>query len=252
MEKLKISKGQDYISLFADLDAGRVLFATPGRDATTVGKFAADLAEHGGDPERVHTTSSDMSKAFIAGIGEHLPNAQLTFDRYHLAAKLSEAVDAVRRAEIATRPELKHTRWLWLKNWSNLTTKQRRELQQLMRPVGAAGHRARPALAGGLPSVLRPTSQLRSRVPARLVLRRQTLPPATDQGLRRPGPTALGRHHRLARISCLERTARRTNSLIQAAKARARGYRNKAKMIIIAYLIAGKLPLPTVTNPAAA
>jgi hypothetical protein len=37
--------------------------------------------------------------------------------------------------------------------------------------------------------------------------------------------------------------------LIQAAKARARGYRTKDKMITIAYLIAGKLPLPTVTNP---
>ncbi|MGH4016426.1 MAG: transposase [Pseudonocardiaceae bacterium] len=40
-----------------------------------------------------------------------------------------------------------------------------------------------------------------------------------------------------------------TNSLIQAAKARARGYRSKDKMITIAYLIAGKLPLPTVTTP---
>jgi transposase len=40
-----------------------------------------------------------------------------------------------------------------------------------------------------------------------------------------------------------------TNSLIQAAKARARGYRTKQKMITIAYLIAGNLPLPTVTNP---
>ena len=39
-----------------------------------------------------------------------------------------------------------------------------------------------------------------------------------------------------------------TNSLIQAAKTRARGYRTKNKMITIAYLIAGKLPLPTVTN----
>jgi hypothetical protein len=39
------------------------------------------------------------------------------------------------------------------------------------------------------------------------------------------------------------------NSLVQAAKARARGYRNKNKMITIVYLIAAKLPLPTVTNP---
>ncbi|PZS11612.1 MAG: hypothetical protein DLM64_06375 [Solirubrobacterales bacterium] len=39
------------------------------------------------------------------------------------------------------------------------------------------------------------------------------------------------------------------NSLIQAAKARARGYRNKNKMITIVYLTAPKLHLPTLTNP---
>lgn len=35
-----------------------------------------------------------------------------------------------------------------------------------------------------------------------------------------------------------------TNSLIQAAKRKARGYRDKNKMITIVYLIAEKLPLP--------
>jgi transposase len=39
------------------------------------------------------------------------------------------------------------------------------------------------------------------------------------------------------------------NSLVQAAKARARSYRNKNKMITIIYLTAAKLPLPTLTNP---
>ena len=134
MDETSARKGQDYISLFADLDIGRVCFATEGRDADTVEEFAADLAAHGGDPKQVHTTSSDMSAAFITGIRQHLPNATMTFDRYHLAAKLSEAVDAVRRAEVATRPELKNTRWLWCKNWSNLSTGQRRELSRLLRP----------------------------------------------------------------------------------------------------------------------
>ena len=42
-----------------------------------------------------------------------------------------------------------------------------------------------------------------------------------------------------------------TNSLVQAAKARARGYRSKTKMITIGYLIAGKLsnPSPYVAHP---
>jgi transposase len=39
------------------------------------------------------------------------------------------------------------------------------------------------------------------------------------------------------------------NSLVQAAKARARGYRSKTKMIIIVYLIAAKLQLPNLTSP---
>ncbi|MGH3754403.1 MAG: transposase, partial [Pseudonocardiaceae bacterium] len=107
---------------------------TEGRSAETVGRFAADLAAHRGDPGKVTDTSSDMSTAFISGITTHLPNATMTFDRFHLAAKISEAIDTVRRAEVTTRPELKHTRWLWLKNWANLSAKQQGELHQLMRP----------------------------------------------------------------------------------------------------------------------
>ncbi|MGH3805421.1 MAG: ISL3 family transposase, partial [Pseudonocardiaceae bacterium] len=134
MEETSARKGQDYISVFADLDARRVVFATEGRCAGTVGRFAADLAEHGGDPEKVTDTSSDRSTAFLSGITAHLPHARMTFDRFHLAAKLSEAIDTVRRAEVATRPELTHTRWLWLTNWANLPAKQQGELHQLMRP----------------------------------------------------------------------------------------------------------------------
>ena len=153
MDETSARKGQDYVSIFADLEARRVVFATEGRSAETVARFAADLAEHGGDPKKVTDTSSDMSAAFISGIGAHLPNARMTFDRYHLAAKLSEAIDAVRREELATRPELTHTRWLWLKNHANLSVKQQGELHQLM-PLGAAGHRPGPALATGLPGLL--------------------------------------------------------------------------------------------------
>ncbi len=84
MDETAAAKGQDYVSIFADLDARRVIFATEGRSVDTVARFAADLAEHGGDPAKVTDTSSDMSTAFISGIAQHLPNATMTFDRYHL------------------------------------------------------------------------------------------------------------------------------------------------------------------------
>jgi len=43
-------RGQDYVSLFMDLEARRVMFATPCKDAETVNAFTGDLAAHGGVP----------------------------------------------------------------------------------------------------------------------------------------------------------------------------------------------------------
>lgn len=65
-EETSARKGQDYISIFADLDAHRVLFATEGSNSKAVARFAADLTGHGGDPAKVTDTSSDMSTAFSA------------------------------------------------------------------------------------------------------------------------------------------------------------------------------------------
>ena len=59
----------------------------------------------------------------------------------------------------------------------------------------------------------------------------------------------LGGHHRLAQKSPDNGLLEGINSLVQAAKARARGYRSKTKMITIIYLIAAKLHLPTLSNP---
>ena len=193
MDETSARKGQDYVSIFADMQLGRALFATEGRSADTVARFAADLAEHDGEPKKITDTSSDMSTAFISGIREHLPNATMTFDRYHLAAKLSEAVNEVRREEVRTRPELKCTRWLWLKNHSNLSTKQQGELHQLMRPSAKLATARALRWREDSPHLLRPAPQLRARVPATLVPRRETLPPPTHQGLRHPRRKALGR-----------------------------------------------------------
>lgn len=73
IDETAAARGQDYVSIFADMDRRRVLLATEGRDGDTVARFAADLSAHGGDPAAVTDTSSDMSAAYIAGIGEHSP-----------------------------------------------------------------------------------------------------------------------------------------------------------------------------------
>jgi transposase len=249
VDETSARRGQDYISIFADLDARRVVFATEGRSAETVARFAAELAVHGGDPKKITATSSDMSAAFISGIGAHLPNARMTFDRYHLAAKLSEAIDTVRRREVATRPELKHTRWLWLKNYTNLSVAQRRELHYLMRPSAqlatARALRWREDFqafyaqdSSYAPEYLRRWCYGAKRSRLQPIKEFVTLVEKHWEGI-------LAWHANHLSNGLLEGI----NSLIQAAKARARGYRSKTKMITIVYLTAAKLQLPNLTDP---
>jgi transposase len=201
MDETSARKGQDYVTTFMDLDARRVLFATEGRDGATVAAFADDLTGYGRDPERISDTSSDMSPAFIAGIGEHLPKAKLTYDRYHVIAKLNEAVDQVRRAEQKDNPALKKTRYVWLKNRANLTVKQQDTLTWLTRPsmhlATARAHRWREDFqefydldTAQAPGYLRSWcyGAKRSRL-------------QTDQGFRQTRRNALGRNRRLARQS---------------------------------------------------
>jgi transposase len=249
VDETSARRGQDYISVFADLDARRVVFATEGRSAETVARFAADLAVHGGDPKKITDTSSDMSAAFISGIGAHLPNARMTFDRYHLAAKLSEAIDTVRRREVATRPELKHTRWLWLKNYTNLSVAQRRDLHYLMRPCAqlatARALRWREDFqafyaqdSSYAPEYLRRWCYGAKRSRLQPIKEFVTLVEKHWEGI-------LAWHANHLSNGLLEGI----NSLIQAAKARARGYRSKTKMITIVYLTAARLQLPSLTDP---
>lgn len=49
VDETSARRGQDYISLFMDLDTPRVMFATEGREGATVARFADDSAAHGGD-----------------------------------------------------------------------------------------------------------------------------------------------------------------------------------------------------------
>jgi transposase len=235
-------RGHDYITLFVDLDRARVLFATEGKDAGTVAAFAADFAAHGGDPGAVAEVCIDMSPAFIKGTADHLPNAAVTFDKFHAVKIINDAVDRVRRAEQKAHGQLTGTRYIWLRNPATLSDKQRATLESL---------------------------RTRTLKTARAYQIRLTFQEFYDQ----PDGTAAAAflkkwyfwaaHSRLAPIIEAARTVKRhwdgilrwfdskiangliegINSLVQAAKAKARGYRSTRNLTAIVYLLAGKLDL---------
>ena len=77
-------RGHDYITLFADLDRSRLLYATPGRDASVVHRFREDLEARGGRAEEIRDLCMDMSAAYMKGAREAFPEAGITFDRFHV------------------------------------------------------------------------------------------------------------------------------------------------------------------------
>lgn len=125
-------RGHNYITLFVDLDTHHVLFATPGRDHTTVLAFREEMLRQGGDPDAVVEFSEDMSEAFRKGVAQAFPNAQISYDKFHVIKAMNDALNQVRRDEQYDCEDLKGTRWLWLHNRIMLSAPEREELDGLL------------------------------------------------------------------------------------------------------------------------
>jgi len=105
IDETSLRKGQNYITVVHDLEKKRLLFACEGKDHKTVIDFATDLKAHGGKPEQIEHVCQDMSAAFVKGVSQALPEAQISFDRFHVVAMANEAMDEVRREEVRSQPQ---------------------------------------------------------------------------------------------------------------------------------------------------
>ena len=132
IDETSCRRGHNYLTLAADADARKVVFVTEGRDANTIADFVKDLRAHNGDPDNITAVSIDMSPAFIKGVTDQLPNARITFDKFHVIAHASSAVDKMRRLEQKTDPALKGLRWVLLKDKSRLSRDQASDLDRLV------------------------------------------------------------------------------------------------------------------------
>jgi transposase len=236
-------RGHDYISLFVDLKAKRLLFATPGKEAQTFEKFAEDLQAHSGSAEAITEVSMDLSPAFQKGAAEHLPNAPVTFDRFHLMKLVNEAVDAVRKGEAHSQPDLKKSRWLWLKNPERLSAKQSTKLQELLK-----NQNLKTAQAYQFRLTFQEIFTIQNRHQGAVLLKAwienakaSGLPPLVKVAY-----TLMNHWDGVLRWFESQITngiLEGFNSLLQSAKAKARGYRTHKNFINMAYLILGKLDL---------
>jgi transposase len=243
MDETSSKRGHNYITVFVDMDKRRVLFATPGKDATTLAAFKDDLEAHRGDAGNIKQACCDMSAAYIRGIEDTFENAAITFDKFHILKIINEAVDEVRRMEQKTRPELTKTRFAWLKNPENLTMKQRGIIEELnvakLNLKTAKGYQIKLTFQDLYEQPREQAEQFLKRWYFWATHSRLQPMIAAARTIKRHWAGILGWFESGISNGVLEGI----NSLIQAAKSKARGYRSTRNLITIVYLIAGKLDL---------
>jgi transposase len=253
-DEMNRKKGHNYLTVFVDLQAKRVLLAVEGKDAGVWERFAAELGNHNGHPRAITMVAIDMSPAYQKGVRENFGNAQIVFDKFHVVSQVVKAVDEVRRkearADASARQQLERSSWLWRKNPETWTTKEgerwtqlqgkplvtglayamRLELQKAYAAttVGQARYRFEAwcrwvrteaeALTSGLLAPMRQTADMVERhLEGILTYWQQGLTTAFMEGL---------------------------NSLFSATKRKARGYRSTEYQVAMLYFVAGKLEIP--------
>lgn len=248
MDETSVAKGHDYMTLFVDMNERKTLHIAEGKGSDTVKDFAEYLTAHNGKPEQIEAVSCDMSPAFIKGVNDNLPNAEMTFDKFHILKIINEAVDDVRREEAKTNPLLKKTRYIFLKNEANLTNKQRAKKEELN--LSGLNLQSMEALR------MRETFQQIYHAETKesfVALLQKWLDWVLNCGLEPMQKAAQTVQHHWSGIHNWMQSKINNglleglNSIIQAAKRKARGY-GKKHFATIAFLLTGKLNLQTV-NP---
>ncbi|MGA8260279.1 MAG: ISL3 family transposase [Arenicellales bacterium] len=246
------TRGHDYVTIAADAAQRAVIFVTETREAQAIERLAADLAVHGGDPEAIRAVSIDMSPAYIRGVETHLPEAAVTFDKFHVIAHASHALDLTRRAEQKRDPELKGLRWALLKDRHRLSPSRRADLDALRQHLTTK----RTARAWQYREDLREILNRKQINVVRAMLRQWCTNVMRSKVEPMKAVARLIRNH-LEGIVAWTRTRMTNgflealNGLFQAAKRKARGYRRLSTIRTIIFLIAGKLDFRTL-NPHAA
>jgi transposase len=131
IDETSIKKKHSYISQFVDLDKRRTIHIAEGKDNTVLKDFKDFFECTNGKASDITDISIDMSPAFIKGVKENMPHAEITFDKFHILKKINEAVDQVRKTEALSNKVLRGTKYVFLRNEENLTESQKEKKIEL-------------------------------------------------------------------------------------------------------------------------
>jgi transposase len=240
IDETSAKKGHDYVTVCADLEKRRVIYVGEGRESKVVAGLATAITEKKGDVKAVSHVAIDMSPAYIAGVMEHLPNAKIVFDKFHIMALLGKAMDDLRKGERKEFDLLKGHKYTLLYRYENLTAGKQDELNYLLMAFPRLGEGYRLKEMFSIFWELTDTEEALAFLTFWCDMVMDTDIQPFKQFVKTLKAHWSGiMNYVKAKIN--SGVMEGINNKIQLAKRRARGYRNTGNFINMIYFIAGKL-----------
>jgi len=134
IDEIHVGKKGRFYTIVIDLEDGRILWAKPGRGGAALRGFWRRLRLA---KAKIEAVATDMSAAYWSAVLEHLPDAALVFDKFHIIKLMNERLDDLRRqmvreAEGPLKLRIKGTRFLLLRNPENLPEDQIPKLDEAL------------------------------------------------------------------------------------------------------------------------
>jgi transposase len=135
IDEMYLGKKRKFVTLVLDLHSGRVLYMGSGKGKKALSGFWWRLKRSHAQIEAVAT---DMASGYMAVVLEHLPQAKLVLDHFHLIKWFNEKLSLLRRqlyheADRMGKEVLKGSRWLLLKAPEHLKSHPRRKKDERLR-----------------------------------------------------------------------------------------------------------------------
>lgn len=244
IDETSFKRGQSYVTVVGDPQQCRVIGVEEGRDVEAVERFSLDFIARGGDCNNVRHVSMDISRSYQNACILCFPNARVVFDHFHVKKLVLDGMDEVRRQEQGRKFARSRTagRKLLMIPAGRMTQQQEAVKEALCREYPKTGR------AFQMVQQLDDIYRCRSREQAQSMLSKLTswmmhsrLDPMkrAARSLRRHQQEIL--EYFITRLT--NAFAEGLNSMIQAAKRKARGFRTFRGYRTMIFLAVGKLQL---------
>ena len=94
IDEIYFGRRKRFYTLVLDLDNGPIVWVAKGRGGEVLRPFWRALRS---SRAKIQAVAMDMSAAYWAAVMEHLPNAAIVFDRFHIMKLMNEKLDNLRR-----------------------------------------------------------------------------------------------------------------------------------------------------------